>query len=96
MIGLHLFARDGARLCGRMFAPLQGVLEDPATGTANTALVALLSSRSGGDALQIDVVQGIKMGRPSLLHLAASRGPNGIRATVGGQCVPVLRGEASV
>lgn len=96
MAGLHLFAWDGARLRARMFAPLQGIQEDPATGSANTALVALLLSRRGSDALQVDVIQGVEMGRPSLLHLAASRGPDGIRATVAGQCVPVLRGEASV
>jgi trans-2,3-dihydro-3-hydroxyanthranilate isomerase len=36
------------------------------------------------------------MGRPSLLRAAARRRPDGIRATVGGGCVPVLRGEALV
>ena len=36
------------------------------------------------------------MGRPSLLRAAARRGADGIRATVGGGCVPVLRGEAMV
>jgi len=36
------------------------------------------------------------MGRPSLLRTTATRAPDGIRATVGGTCVPVLRGLASI
>ena len=35
-------------------------------------------------------------GRPSLLHVTARRRPDGIRATAGGNCVPVLKGEAMV
>ncbi len=34
------------------------------------------------------------MGRPSLLETTAWRTPEGIRASVGGSCVPVFRGEA--
>jgi trans-2,3-dihydro-3-hydroxyanthranilate isomerase len=34
------------------------------------------------------------MGRPSLLRAAARRAGDGIRARVGGRCVPVLSGEA--
>jgi trans-2,3-dihydro-3-hydroxyanthranilate isomerase len=40
------------------------------------------------------LTQGVEMGRPSLMRLTASRGPDGIRATVGGSCVPVFQGEA--
>ena len=36
------------------------------------------------------------MGRPSLLRTTARRMADGIRATVGGGCVPVLRGEAQL
>ena len=36
------------------------------------------------------------MGRPSLLRVAARRAADGIRATVGGGCIPVLKGEAEV
>ena len=42
---LHLYVRvdgDATRLRTRMFGPLVGVLEDPATGSANAALAALL------------------------------------------------------
>lgn len=92
---LHLYSHDGPRLRARMFAPLSGITEDPATGSANTPLVALLSLTSRTE-YSVDVIQGVEMGRPSLLHVTARRGPDGIRATVGGQCVPVLKGEATV
>jgi trans-2,3-dihydro-3-hydroxyanthranilate isomerase len=34
------------------------------------------------------------MGRPSLLRTTATRGADGIRATVGGGCVKVMEGQA--
>ncbi|MGH6999574.1 MAG: PhzF family phenazine biosynthesis protein, partial [Phenylobacterium sp.] len=34
-LSLHLYARDGAGLRARMFAPNSGTVEDPATGSAN-------------------------------------------------------------
>ena len=49
---LHLYVRkdgDATRLRTRMFAPLSGVLEDPATGSANAALAALLTSMAPGE-----------------------------------------------
>jgi len=94
--GIHLFARSSGRIRTRMFAPLQGTLEDPATGSANVTLGALLLSLSGMDEASYDIIQGVEMGRPSLLRVAARRTPDGIRATVGGGCVPVLSGAAEV
>src|SRR5260221_5987811 len=46
--GIHLYLPDGkggVDIRARMFAPLHGVPEDPATGSANVALVGLLASR---------------------------------------------------
>ncbi len=40
------------------------------------------------------MVQGVEMGRPSLMLARARRRPEGICAWVGGSSVPVLRGEA--
>ena len=79
-----------------MFAPLAGTWEDPATGSAGAALAALLLSLGSDEALSLDIVQGVEMGRPSRIHAAARRGPDGINATVRGGCVPVFRGEALV
>lgn len=91
---LFLYARDGARIRARMFAPISNTWEDPATGSASATVAALLLSLDGGDSASFTLTQGVEMGRPSLLHLTARRGEDGIRATVGGACVPVFRGEA--
>jgi trans-2,3-dihydro-3-hydroxyanthranilate isomerase len=93
-LSIYLYARDGAGVRARMFAPLGGTIEDAATGSAATPLAALLLHLSGADQGAWDITQGVEMGRPSLLRTTARRTPDGIRATVGGGCVPVLRGEA--
>jgi trans-2,3-dihydro-3-hydroxyanthranilate isomerase len=93
-LAIYFYARDGARLRARMFAPLGGTFEDPATGSAATPLAALLLSLAGGVEAHYDIAQGVEMGRPSLLRTSARRTADGIRASVGGACVPVLRGEA--
>ncbi len=94
---LYLYARTGeGTLAARMFAPLVGTLEDPATGSAATPLAALLLSLSGDEGNAVDIHQGVKMGRPSLLRASARRTPDGIRARVAGNCVPVLSGTARV
>ena len=94
-LSLYLYARgDGTALRARMFAPLSGTWEDPATGSAASPLAALLLSLGEEDEGRWEVTQGVEMGRPSRLSVGARRTADGIRATVGGRCVPVLRGEA--
>jgi len=96
-LSLHLYARDGeGHLRARMFAPNSGTVEDPATGSANATLAALLLSLSDAEEGAWDIVQGVEMGRPSRLRASARRGADGVRASVGGGCVPVLRGEAAL
>ena len=36
------------------------------------------------------------MGRPSRLSVSARRAPDGVRASVGGGCVPVFKGEVTL
>ena len=91
---LLIYARDGNRVRTRMFAPLSGIPEDPATGSANAALTALLLSRTDREEHALTITQGVEMGRPSLLRATARRTPDGIRATIAGGCVPVLSGQA--
>lgn len=83
----------------RMFAPLSGVMEDPATGSAAAALAALLTSRAPGDnvSLTFEIEQGIELGRPSRI-LASGRktGEGPVSATVAGTCVPVLQGTVTL
>jgi len=93
---LLIYACDGAGIRARMFAPLAGIPEDPATGSAACALAALLLSRTDLKEHRLTIHQGVEMGRPSLLHAYAWRTPDGIRAGVGGGAVMVLRGVASL
>jgi trans-2,3-dihydro-3-hydroxyanthranilate isomerase len=94
-LSLFIYAReDSSDVRARMFAPLAGTWEDPATGSASATLAALRLSLNGEASVAFDVTQGVEMGRPSLLHVSATRHGAEIRAQVGGSCVPVLRGEA--
>ncbi|MDP6412032.1 MAG: PhzF family phenazine biosynthesis protein [Arenicellales bacterium] len=83
----------------RVFAPLDGVAEDPATGSANCALAALLSHyRSERDGeFSWCVFQGIELGRPSALRIRA-RKENGcvVASWVGGTCVMISEGWIDV
>jgi trans-2,3-dihydro-3-hydroxyanthranilate isomerase len=93
---LYTWKPAGERqLRARMFAPLGGVLEDPATGSANAALAALLTSLAPGVNVDLtyDIEQGIEMGRPSrILASARKTGEGPVSATVAGDCVGVMRG----
>jgi len=96
-VGLHLFCRQASegttlRLRTRMFAPLGGIVEDPATGAANVALGGLLLHRAGGERLALSIEQGMEMGRPSLLAVEAWTDQGAIRVSVGGGVVAVSRG----
>jgi len=93
---LYLYTRRGKAISARMFAPIVGTWEDPATGSAATPLAALLLSLSGRDRDEFTIHQGVQMGRPSLLKATAWRASDGIRASVGGSCVAVLKGEAAL
>jgi trans-2,3-dihydro-3-hydroxyanthranilate isomerase len=95
-LSILLYAHDEARVRARMFAPLAGTWEDAATGSANAALAALLLDLKGGESLAFETVQGVEMGRPSLLRLHARKGADGVRASVGGECVPVFRGAVDL
>ncbi len=100
--GICLYAcvpKDQADVQARVFAPLHGVPEDPATGSANVALVGLRASVAAGDDLEFDhvVAQGADMGRPSLLYAGAEKANGVVTATrVGGRCVPVMKGALSL
>jgi trans-2,3-dihydro-3-hydroxyanthranilate isomerase len=99
---LHLYTWHGegsGRLRTRMFAPPGGVLEDPATGSANAALAALLTSLAPGENVDLhyDIEQGIEMGRPSQIIASARKTAEGpVLATVAGSCVPVMRGTLTL
>ncbi|MFD1511391.1 PhzF family phenazine biosynthesis protein [Lacimonas salitolerans] len=82
------YVRDGATIDARVFAPLGGIPEDPATGSAAATLAALLAQTLGRD-LTLDYRQGDAMGRPSRIGLQT----DGPRVTVSGAAVRVMQGQ---
>lgn len=93
-VGVHLYV-TGADIQTRMFAPLFGVPEDPATGSANVTLIGLLALRDPQPDLTFSrtIGQGVDMGRPSVLEATAEKKGGKIVATyIGGRCVPMLNG----
>jgi trans-2,3-dihydro-3-hydroxyanthranilate isomerase len=88
-------AEDGLDIRARMFAPHHGIPEDPATGSANVALIGLLARLRSEPDLRIakTIAQGVEMGRPSLLQAEAEKTNGTVTATyIGGRCVPVISG----
>jgi trans-2,3-dihydro-3-hydroxyanthranilate isomerase len=94
---IHLYVRTGDDfdVRARMFAPLDGVPEDPATGSANAALGALLAQHATAatGTFRWRVAQGVEMGRPSLLEVRTEK-RNGtvVESRVGGASVLVSEG----
>jgi trans-2,3-dihydro-3-hydroxyanthranilate isomerase len=93
--GVNCFAGSGTSWKTRMFAPADGVPEDPATGSAAGPL-AIHLARHGrirfGEPIEIS--QGAELGRPSTLYATAWGTPERVvRVEVGGSAVIVARGE---
>jgi trans-2,3-dihydro-3-hydroxyanthranilate isomerase len=79
----------------RMFAPALGVTEDPATGSAAGPLAVHLA-RHGRIAFgeEIEIRQGARVNRPSVLYAKAEGTPDRIeKVVVGGRAVIVAHGE---
>ena len=88
-------SESGLDIRARMFAPHHGIPEDPATGSANVALIGLLAKLRPERDLRISktIAQGVEMGRPSLLQAEAEKKDDVVTATyIGGRCVPVMSG----
>jgi trans-2,3-dihydro-3-hydroxyanthranilate isomerase len=95
LVGVDCFAGSGRQWKSRMFAPGSGVAEDPATGSAAGPLAVHLArhGRIGfGD--EIEISQGVEIGRPSTLYARADGSAEQLeRVEVGGSAVIVARGE---
>ena len=93
--GVSVFAGSGRRWKTRMFAPASGVAEDPATGSAAGPLGIHLARHGRIEFDQdIEISQGVEIGRPSKLHVRVSGSGDSIeRVDVGGSAVVVARGE---
>ncbi|HEX3686561.1 MAG TPA: PhzF family phenazine biosynthesis protein [Gaiellaceae bacterium] len=95
LLGAYCFAGEGTQWRSRMFAPGGGVTEDPATGSAAGPFAVHLA-RHGRIAFgeEIEITQGVEIGRPSTLFARADGTAEALeRVEVGGSAVIVARGE---
>ncbi|MBV6644324.1 MAG: PhzF family phenazine biosynthesis protein [Cyclobacteriaceae bacterium] len=94
---IYAFAPQGQTatgdLHGRMFAPDAGILEDPATGSANGPLGAYVKYYELKEGPYLSE-QGFEMGRPSFIHInIESNSQNKIESVkIGGNCIFVGSG----
>ncbi len=82
------YVREGDTIHARMFAPLDNIPEDPATGSACATLAALIAKLQARD-VDLTIHQGDDMGRPSLIG-AKTKGP---AVTITGQACVTMRGK---
>jgi len=100
--GVFLFSTergpDKATVYSRMFAPALGVPEDPATGSASGPLGCYLVRHKVVPAARAGAMlslQGVKMGRPSHVHISIGASGADIKSVrVGGESV--LAGEGTL
>ena len=100
---LYVITRDvertGSRIRARMFAPAMGIVEDPATGAAASALAAYLWRHAPAPAIPLSfrIEQGFDMGRPSLIDVDTELEDGALAGVrVGGGSVLVGSGEMRV
>ena len=93
------YKSDSGILHARMFGPLAGIYEDPATGAASAALAGLLASTDSrlDASLKYEVSQGVEMGRPSEIFLEVQKAAGVVESiSVAGKCVPVIEGTLTI
>lgn len=90
-------AAGAAAVHARMYAPDAGIAEDPATGSAAAALAGSIAGLAPvGGRLGLRIIQGVEMGRPSLILAEAIHGEAGVSGvSVGGRVVVVGEGRFS-
>jgi len=90
-------ADDGATVYSRLFAPVLGIPEDTATGSASGPLGAYLlkyNAVSANTESRLVSLQGVRMGRPSHIHIALSSRDGVLEEVqVGGEAVVVGEGK---
>ena len=79
----------------RAFCDYYGIVEDPATGSANSCFAAYLAKHRyfGSDEIDVRVEQGYEIGRPSLIYLKAQNRGGTIHVEVGGQVMMIAQGR---
>lgn len=95
-VGVSVFGREqhgNAAMAVRAFCPADGIPEDPVTGSANAAIMAMLAERGDPDGygLRYQASQGREVGRDGVVAVSRDTGSGAI--TIGGRCVVGVRGE---
>ena len=102
---IYVYTRDcgtadgGADFSARMFAPFDGLPEDPATGSATGAIAALLASRAGlaDGEWHRSFAQGVDMGRPCRIEARVTlRAGRSEEVRIGGRSVDVMEGTIRI
>ena len=90
---LLVYVRDGDDIEARMFALLNGIPEDPATGSAAAALATYLGQLEC-ISKTFTISQGVDMGRPSIISAAVEVEDGETKAiSISGAAVKVMEGE---
>jgi len=97
--GAYVFCREtvepGHAFHTRMFAPLAGIAEDPATGSGAAALAGVIAryGRPADGEHELAIEQGYEMGRPSLIRLSMTVQAGQLTAgAIAGEAVVVSEG----
>lgn len=75
---------EGRRAKARLFAPVAGIVEDPATGSAAGPLGAYLVRHGVIPSGRLTISQGVEMGRPSTLVVDVESHPDDLAVFVEG------------
>ncbi len=85
---IFAYVKSGSDIDARMFAPLDNIPEDPATGSACATLAALLCDLHGAPQT-LAIRQGEDMGRLSRIQAAS----DATGVTISGQAYQTMKGE---
>ena len=88
---IYAYVRNGDQIDARMFAPLDDIPEDPATGSAAATLAALLTEQLK-QPQNLSIIQGVDMGRPSVIA-ATTRHVMPVPVTISGNAVRMMEGK---
>ena len=96
---VYAYTPEGSGFRARMFAPANGIPEDPATGSASATLAApLLAAGALPDGeTRLTLRQGVEMGRPSRIGLRVTvQGGKLVAVHVSGRAIRVAEGRITI
>lgn len=97
-VGVYFFALTAEGTYARMLAPMSGIVEDPATGSATGVAYTYLTGHGALPKAKSSYVseQGVKMGRRSVLHVRTGMDGSDAAIDVGGRAIHIGGGELTI